>query len=255
MYKPFLTFITTLLLCAFVSLSSANDIVLWGNYKKAPKIYFNNQHQAEGILINIANLISQRTDLNFQYYLAPWARAYQEALYPEDNSTGIIGIKKNQERIKEFDFSVPLYHDTNYLVVLKDRKFKLQSIKELKGLTVAYNRNGYFGEKFEEAKKYFIDAADTNILLRLKKLLRGRIDAALIGGPGELGLEMAFAQSPELKMHQDKFVLLPIEFSTTDHIAFSKKLQKQDVLDKINSIIRELQKEGAIQEIINHYNH
>lgn len=231
----------------------AQDIFLWGNYKKAPKIYLDKNKTSKGILVDIAKLISTKTGINFSYKLAPWARAYKQSLYAKNKNTAIIGIKKNQERLQLFDFTDPIYDDSNYLIVLKSRHLTINTIDELKGLKVAYNRKGYFGPKFEEAKKYFIDAADTNNIQRLKKLLVGRIDAALLGGPGKHGLNMALLQNKDLMENKDKFILLAIEFATPDHIAIAKNLNQKDTIIRINKAIKELKKEGKIKAIIEKY--
>jgi len=253
-YIKKLTFLCILSLLLIInSITVANEITLWGNYQKAPKIYLNPEKQAHGVLIEIANLIAAKTGDKFNYELAPWARAYYQSKKAKQKNIGIIGIKKNPKRLALFDFSAPIYFDSNYLVVLKERNFKIETIKDLKGLRVSYNRNGYFGPKFEQAKQYFIDAADTNNIVRLKKLLLGRIDAALLGGPGRKGLNMALEQDESLKGTGDKFELLPIEFATPDHIAFSKALDQKDSIDRINLAIKELNEEGAIKQIINKY--
>jgi polar amino acid transport system substrate-binding protein len=233
----------------------AENISLWGNYKKAPKIYLDKDKNPKGILIDIANLISAETGIQFSYKFAPWARTYQQSLYAKNKNTGIIGIKKNQERLQLFDFSAPVFHDSNYLVVLKNRKLNINHIKGLKNLKIGYNRKAYYGKKFEAAKKYFITAEDTNNIQRLKKLLVGRIDAALLGGPGNNGLNMAITQDKTLQENKDKFVLLPLEFTTADHIAFAKNLNQQDTLNRINKAIKKLKKEGKIQKIISKYSH
>jgi len=233
--------------------SLATDITLWGNYQKAPKIFLSIDKKPQGVLVEIADLIANKTGDTYNYQLAPWARAYYQSKKTNDKNTGIIGIKKNPKRLKLFDFSDPIYFDSNYLVVLKERNLKVETIEELKGLRVSYNRNGYFGPKFEEAKQYFIDAADTNNVVRLKKLLLGRIDAALLGGPGRKGLNMALEQDESLQGTGDKFVLLPLEFATPDHIAFAKSLAQKETVEKINQAINELNTEGAIQAIIDRY--
>jgi len=235
----------------FSSHATAETILFWGNYKKAPKIYLDKEKKPKGILVDIAELLSVETGIEFSFQLATWARAYQQSLHTKEKNTGIIGIKKNHKRLQVFDFSDPIYNDSNFLVVLKSRNLQINSIEELKGLIVAYNRNAYFGKKFEDAKKYFIDAADTNNTLRLKKLLAGRIDAALLGGPGKNGLNMALTQDASLIENKDKFTLLPIKFATLDHIAFAKNLNQKETIIRLNKAIKELKKNGKIQTIIN----
>ncbi len=230
----------------------AEQIILWGNFQKAPKIFLQNE-EPHGILVEIGDLIAQELQTRFDYKLSSWARAYVQAKAPAMTNEGIIGIKKNPERLKVFDFSEPIYNDTNYLVVLKSSNLRINNIEDLTGLRVSYNRNGYFGPEFERAKGIFIDEADTHNTIRLRRLLKGRIDAALLGGPGDVGLRMAVALDQELVQSLNKFELVPLEFSNPDHIAFAKSLKQTELIGKINEVIRKLRASGKIKKIVDKY--
>ncbi len=253
--KFYISIIFTILISQFClpSISFSDEVIIQGNFKKAPKIFLDENSKPKGILFEIAELISQETGDHFKYKLASWARAYQQASNAKNGNIGIIGIKKNAERLKIFDFSEPIYYDPNYLVVLKNKNYKINKIENLKGLRVGYNRGAYFGPEFEKAKQFFIDSADTHNKTRLLKLLKGRIDAAFIGGPGRVGLNMALKQHEELRANSDKFTLLPLEFTVPDHIAFTKALNKKKYIETLNKVILKLHKNGSIQKIVDKY--
>jgi len=232
----------------------AKEITLLGNFQKAPKVFLDKNNKAKGILIDIAREIEKHTNDRYNFNLSPWARAYKQALHTKKTHTGIIGITKNKKRLRLFDYSTSIYNDTNYLVVLKTKNLKIKKVEELKGLKVSYNKKGYFGSEFEKAKKYFISNSDANNTIRLRRLLNGRIDAALIGGPKQLGLKMALGLNTELKQNAHKFEILPLEFSNPDYIAFSKTTNNKQYLKELNKIIDRLHNDGTIQKIIDKYN-
>ncbi|MEH6627138.1 MAG: transporter substrate-binding domain-containing protein [Motiliproteus sp.] len=231
----------------------AETLVLWGNDRKAPKIYLDSQtNGAKGILVDIAELIFLQTGDQVVFKLSPWARAFAEAKSAEQN-VGIIGIKKTTERETLFDFSEPIYDDVNYLIALKSSHLQLRKLEDLKGLSVSYNRGAYYGPEFEIAKQHFSDAADSNNEIRLRRLLLGRIDAAMLGGPGRVGLDMVVNAHEDLKSNADKFVVIPIEFKNPDHIAFAKGSGSEKYLEKINKAIRKLKSSGAFEKVVEKY--
>lgn len=251
--KKIYTFILITLLFTAHSIE-AKEITFLGNYQKAPKIFLDKNNKPKGILIDIAREIEKLSNDKYSFNLSPWQRVYKQALHTKKHNEGIIGITKNKKRLRLFDYSASIYNDTNYLVVLKSKNLKITKIEELQGLKVSYNKKGYFGTEFEKAKKFFISNSDANNTIRLRRLLNGRIDAALIGGPKQLGLKMALELHKELKQNAHKFEILPLEFSNPDYIAFSKTSNNKPYLKELNIIINKLHKEGTIQKIIDKYN-
>lgn len=119
--------------------------------------------------------------MNYPYTvkLYPWKRAYINALSGEG---AVIGLSKNSERLKLFDYSDPLFYGDLMVVVKKGKESPFQTIPDLKGKVIGVDRGSSYGDAFDQA------VADRTLEIyeyskpanALKMLLAGRIDAILI---------------------------------------------------------------------------
>ena len=176
--------LTGLFLLFNANLCFGDAILIFANHSKPPKVFLENKIP-KGILVEIMRYVDQNLPQSFEYHFYPWKRAYQNAL---DGKGGVIGFSKNSERLKVFDYSVVMYHEELLLVVLKGNEFSYNSMQDLKGKKVGSLRGASFGEEFEIGKKNVFEIdEDDNLEQRLLKLLRKRIDVALIG-PGRIGV-------------------------------------------------------------------
>ena len=226
--------------------SAADPIVIFGNSSKPPKSWLD-EGSPKGILVDILREVEARTGLVFDIRLMPWKRAYMNAL---DGQGGIFGLSRNKKRLNLFDFSEVQYVEELRLVVLKGNEFTYRTIDDLKGKTLGVTRGASYGDEFDRAKgQVFTPSEDSSPVCRLRMLLAGRIDAALIG-PGEAALNFALARDKKLSEHRDRFVMLPPSFVRDDnYIGFAKAMQRTETLDRINRALRELQRDGVIEQI------
>lgn len=232
--------------------SLSNEIIIVGNDYKIPKIYLD-ENVPKGILVDILHYAdAEMEDYKFDLQLYPWARAYQIAL---DGKGGIIGLSKTQERLEIFDYSDVVYYDEVVIVVIKGQEFPYETMDDLAGKTVGIGRGGSFGDEFEAAKEsgLFQVEEDNGPVLRLKKLLAGRIDAALIS-PGKPALYQTIQQDVDLTRHQAEFVVLDVPFKRDPNfLGFAKGMGQTKFLDEFNAVIEKGYATGAIQKIIAKY--
>lgn len=228
----------------------AEEVTIVGNNAKPPKV-FQSKAGPNGILIEILKYADPKLKQNFNYQLFPWKRAYYKA---QKEKVGIIGISKNNERLKVFDYSAPVYYDDLLLVVRKDKAFKFKNIEDLTGKTVGVLRGASFGELYEQSKeKIFKVSEDNNSKERLLKLLAGRIDVALIG-PGKSAVNFVINSDPRLIKGRDKFVILEKPFvRDPNYLAFSKNLKMTEFLEAFNKVIEEGYTNGDIPNIIKNF--
>jgi polar amino acid transport system substrate-binding protein len=227
-------------------------VVIFGNDYKIPKIY-KEDGEAKGILVAIARLIDDRmADYTFEIRLFPWARAYQHALHGRG---GIIGLSKTSGREAIFDYSEVIYHDKVVIVTLREKAFDYRSVSDLKGKTIGIGRGGSFGDEYEQAKAngLFQVEEDSGPVIRLKKLLKGRIDCALIS-PGRFALNQTIRQDPLLTENRERFIILPQPFKQDpNYLGFVKTMNMGDFLNAFNNTLREAKASGAAAEIIDRY--
>jgi polar amino acid transport system substrate-binding protein len=225
---------------------AADPIVIFGNDSNPPKSWADNG-RPKGILVDILHEIEARSGLVFDIRLMPWKRAYLNAL---DGRGGIFGLSKNTERLSLFDFSDIMYVDEMRLVVIKGREFHYHSMADLKGLTLGVTRGASYGDEYDRAKgRVFIPSEDSGATSRLRMLLAGRIDAALIG-PGKTAVRVTITRDKTLMENRDQFVILDTPFARDDnYIGFTRGLGRRETLQRISRVLREMRRDGTIRRI------
>ncbi|MBU3059195.1 substrate-binding periplasmic protein [Pseudomonas indica] len=232
--------------------ATAEETPLVGNAYSPPKIY-SEKGQTLGILADIVRYADEvLEDERFDLQLYPWARAYNMA---EHARAGIIGLSMTEERLGIFDYSEPVFYDEVIVVVRRGQAFPFEHIEDLRGRRVGIGLGGSFGEAFERAKREgsLVVVEDNGPTMRLRKLLAGRIDAALIN-PGRAGLLRALQQDAELASRADEFEVLPVPLlRDPNYLAFHKSLHRGATLRAFNEVIRRGYENGDIQRIIERY--
>ncbi len=229
----------TLFFFALLSFNlSATEIKVVGDENYLPIIGISN-NRPSGFLVDRLAKISSHSGITFNVDLYPWARTIQMA---QKNNVGIIGISKNSEREKIFDYSEPIFIDSILIVVKKGNEFKYESFKDLQGKSIGAQLGASLGNDFDE----FSDQNKLNIerdrsrQSRLLKVLHQRIDVALIGN-GIEGFNQIIESEPALKHNRDQFTILNKKLNEDKlYLAFDKKLHKGDELKKINAAIKKL---------------
>ncbi len=192
-----------------------------------------------GILVDRLNKISVITGLKFNITLYPWARAMNMA---QKNDVAIVGISKNADREKNFDYSSPLYLDSILIVVKKGKEFKYNRLEDLKGKSIGAQLGASLGNEFDifSAQNKLNIERDSSRESRLLKILYQRIDLALIGN-GIEGFNQILESNPNLKKSRDQFSILEKTLNDDKlYLAFDKKLFKTAELKKLNEAIKKL---------------
>ena len=242
-----------LLLCLlFCGTAQARELLIVGNNYSEPKIYIEGE-EPRGILVDILQYADAALpDHHFTLHLYPWARAYWMA---EDAQAGIVGLSWTAERQALFDYSEPLFYDEVLVVVRSGEAFAFNGIDDLAGRRVGIGAGGSFGEEFEQARRrgLFKVDEDNGPVSRLRKLLAGRIDVALIN-PGLAGLRRAIAQDPRLLAHAGEIQALPQPLKRdANYLGFNKRLAMGEFLEEFNAVIRQGYANGDIPRLLARY--
>lgn len=225
----------------------AETLVVLGDDVYPPVVYAN-QGQPAGILPAILGRIAQLTGDHYEIHLSPWKRAYELALRGEG---GVVGISYNSERARVFDFSKPIYDDDIQIVTLRDKTFPYARLDDLKGKIIGGVIGASYGEVVDKAvaNGLFTVERDVGAAGRLRKLLAGRLDAALIGN-GSFGLEEVINSQEELRGNRAQFVALPTPLTRDPlHLAFAKSMHKRAALDRFDTALDKLRKSGELKKL------
>ncbi|MDR7151330.1 ABC-type amino acid transport substrate-binding protein [Hydrogenophaga palleronii] len=226
----------------------ADDIVVYGDDAYAPVSYLDGGKPA-GVFPAIFNRLSRDTGDRYEFVLLPWNRALRESRL---GGGGIGNFSWNEERDKLYDFSEPIYSDDIQLVVLKGKEFAFAGVQDLKGKTAGGALGASYGEEIDRAiaDGVFSVDRDDNQRFRMRKLLAGRIDVAIVGN-GTAGFELLFALDPKLKAMRNEFVVLPHPLTRDPlHVAFAKSMNMKPALERLNRALSAFKQTAEYQEMV-----
>ncbi len=242
----------SLLLCLILQIASvealAENLVVYGDESYAPVIYLEGGKPA-GILPAIFSLLSKDTGDTYELVLVPWKRAVVES---ERQSGGITNISVNKAREAFYDFSLPIYDDYIQMVVIKGKEFAYSGLWSLKPKLVGVTSGASYGEDIDKAIADGLINVDRDPgqVNRMKKLLLGRIDVALVGN-GSVGFEQLIASDPELKANRSRFVVLqPPLVRDQLHLAFAKTMNKKAAIARFDKALTALRKSPEYQKLL-----
>lgn len=223
--------------------AAAETLLIFGDDAYAPVLYQRPGGVPEGVLVQTLRRAERITGDHYDLQLMPWKRAYELA---RRGDGGLIGVSYTQERAAIFDYSHPMYDDDIRIVTLKGREFTFGEIGDLKGKLLGGVRGASYGEQVDSAIAAGLIRVDRDIgqVSRLRKVLAGRLDAALIGN-GQAGLEAVIVSHPELLANRDRFSVLGKPLARDPlHLAFPKQLGKTEALARFNDALEKLGKQA-----------
>lgn len=232
--------------------TTACTIDIFANENMKPKAYLE-EGQAKGILIDMMDYVGKDIGCKFNYHFSTWARAYKNML---DNKGGIIGLSRTKSRTELIDYSAVMYNEDLLLVSNIETPINYSSIEDLQGKTLLASRSALYSDEFEQAlkQKTFTFVGDNgDPVMRLKRVAKGRIDAAIIS-PGFYAFNSIFRDHPELLEIKDKLYVSPKKFALDpNYLGFSKQSNNQEFLKKFNESMRKAQKIGIFEDIEHKY--
>jgi polar amino acid transport system substrate-binding protein len=224
----------------------ADNIVVYGGDSFEPQTYLDNGKPA-GIILALFDRISKDTGDTYTFKLVPWKRALAESALGHG---GIVNFTWTKERAKNYDFSDPTYQNKLRLIVLNDHVFPFNTLADLNGKIIGFPLGSSFGDAFDTAIStgVIISETDTNHVSRLKKLLLGRIDVAIIG---TTGLKKAIQSDSLLVANQHRFTVLPNPLlQDWLYLAFPKSMHMKPAILRFNKSLLALKKSKEYQTIL-----
>ena len=223
-------------------------ISAWGNESLPPMAYME-QDTPKGFGIEIVQAVLDEAGIDFRFKMAPWKRAYIEAL----RGKGLVfGMYLTEERAKVFDFSKALWSEEIVLATRKGQEFPFEKMADLKGKRISLQRGTRPGTEFERALKneVFVAVPNNSPVERIGILMHGKIDAAIFN-PGIASVAWN-ARQAGFPMSNISVLKKPLAIKAK-HIGILKSLHKTQLMEKINAAIDTLNERGVIQNIITRY--
>ncbi|MBV8659645.1 MAG: transporter substrate-binding domain-containing protein [Burkholderiales bacterium] len=227
-----LRFVLLFVLCCSALTGRAAEVLVLGDESYAPVISQQSSGPS-GVLVDVLRFASSDMHVPIVIRLYPWKRAYELSLR---QGAGIVGISYTAERAKRFDFSDPIYDDNINIVVMHGHEFPFSGPSDLRGKRVGGQVGASYGEATDQALAGALVEIDRDVnqVARLRKLMVGHLDCAIIGN-GVVGLQHIIESDPDLQMHAHEFVILPIPLARDAlFLAFPKEARQAPFLAEFN---------------------
>jgi polar amino acid transport system substrate-binding protein len=230
----------------------AENLIIYGNYQRQPKIWLAEDGKPSGILVDILTYTVNKMGKDIKIELYPWPRAFGNA---KNGSGGIIGISMSKERLKIFDYSDPIYFDEVIMVIRKENMNEFKNYMDLANKNVGTVKGSTFGIEYEKIKENFNIIEDSANDDRLVNLLLGKIDGAIFS-PGIASVNFAVKNSNMKRLMKDRDKIVALKkplVQDPNYLAFSKDMKMKSFLKEFNAIIKVGIESNEIQNIIEKY--
>jgi|HubBroStandDraft_1064217.scaffolds.fasta_scaffold00354_7 polar amino acid transport system substrate-binding protein len=226
--------------------ASGATVTLFGSDDLAPKCW-NENGKPRGYAIDAAVEALRRAGYEVDVKLEPWIRAVEDA---KAGRGFITHFSKTPERALLFDFSRPLVYDRIVVVVRKGHEFPFAAVKDLVGKRVGVLRGVAYGGDWSAAAPGFTLEEDTDAAARIGKLMRGRLDAAVISS-GAAGLEIAAERDG---FDPAQFSILPVPIlDDPNYLALAKSADSAAIIARLDVVIAQMQLDGTVDRIMAGY--
>lgn len=202
--------------------------------------------EIDGIAVRIVEEAFSRMEYDIRIELLPWARAL--SMVKSGEADGVFTAYKTPAREAFADYSAEvLLPQIVALFVRHDADIDYTgNLRDLSDYTFGTVTQVSYGPQFDslvEEGILRVDTVDTGED-NIEKLLSGRVD---IIASNRLGALHILQQRGDLELVRE---LSPALQSIPSYLAFSKANDLTDVRDDFDRVLREMRRDGTIQEII-----
>ena len=220
---------------------------LFTSSQTPPKTYLD-QGVPAGYLVEISAEALRRAGYVPEVEAIPWARAVEAAQAGE----GVItAFSHTPDRDRSFDYSDVVFDDRVVLVTRRGADFPFLTLKDLAGHTIGIQRGSSYGPALEAALGMFVPVRDSGHIERLRMLVAGRIDGAIVSGGIPAVLFNAGAAGIEL--HDLIIHATPIAIDPNYMAIAKSRPDAAEILGRVNSALGEMNRTGMIEKIIAAY--
>ncbi|MBI4806327.1 MAG: amino acid ABC transporter substrate-binding protein [Desulfovibrio sp.] len=223
--------------------TSAEPVLVMVDTANPPFMFLTSEGKASGIYPAIITEAFERMKLPVKVSAVPWKRALATL---EIGEAGVAGIYKTAERTEKFDFSEALFVEKVQVIVLANKLFPFLGIQSLKGKRLGVLRGWSYGDEFDKAKAeglFIVEEVESDAQ-NLAKLKNDRLDAVLaIKESGEVGMS-GFGSTRAF------IALEPPLTEKPTYLAFSKQVNKSELLGAFNEALSSMRQDGTLDKIV-----
>ena len=171
----------------------------------------------------------------------PWKRCIADL---DEARLGVGGIYKNEERLRKYDFSEPIFVEKMAVYFHTSRPLDFAGTESLAGKRVGVVRGWSYGDTFDKAVRDGKLTAEevASDAQNFQKLAAKRLDAVL--AIEEAGAAL-LKTSPSADVQKSPRYL----FENPTYLAFNKSADQKTTLEKFNKAISHLKKTGQLNTL------
>jgi len=230
-------------LCSNAHGQDTDKLTIFVDNSYPPYMYQLKETEAVGLYPRLLEEVVKQAGHKIEIKAYPWKRAL---LYSAEGKGAVGGAYKNDERVKTYDYSIPLYQEKLVLFVNKNSQFEFNTIEDLKGKVIGVNRGWSYGQEFDAARasKLFTVSIRNKPNDNFKMLDLGRIDCLILD-------QRSGDSYIRLLGIEDQVTSLPKAFSINNgYLIIPKKLKMKKFLNEFNSALETMQKDGTYNNIV-----
>lgn len=229
-------FLLSLMLCLFTLPAHAEKLIL-STEEYPPYNFRDASGQSAGVYIDQLKIVFERTGIDYEATVMPWARAI--ALAETQPMHCAFAAARTAEREKRFKWVTPVHTDRNVLVARKDAHISIATLEDAKRYKIGTQRNDYTETILRSMGFPRLDiSADFN--KSLNKLEAGRIDM------------MPMSESALKTLPNNEFVEV-ITFTTQQLGLACNKSVPDEMIEKMQKALDGLVADGTQRRIFEKY--
>jgi polar amino acid transport system substrate-binding protein len=223
--------------------AAANVLQVAGAEDNPPFMYADDKGGPTGLYPVLVNAIFKRMGMAINIKTYPWNRALAMGTNGE---APLVGIYKNEERLKIFDYSDAIYPNKIMIYVQKGKSFKFETPTDLAGKNIGIMSGWTYGDAFDQAKaggKFTTEevAIDAD---NFQKLTLGRVSCIF----AESTIADQIIREQNIG---DKVEVLTNPVIVFDaYMVFAKSLNQVSLLKTFNTTLAAMKQDGSYDKLV-----
>lgn len=209
--------------------------------------YIDKSRSDQGFMTKIVVMAFEKSGMKAKVEFSPWKRI-EEMDIDKANRLSFAFIK-TPEREAKWIYSENIMSATTVFVAVKGKKFKWNTIEDLKAYKIGISRGYSYGTDFDSMKSQLQVEEATNDEKNIKKLVAGRIDIFPVDP--YVGAQIVRDKLSASEASKLEIVEKPSLSDDSMHAVCAKSFSDcQMIIDKFNAGLAKMRSDGSLDSII-----
>lgn len=230
---------------ALFPIESFAEKITFASPESIPPKVFKENGKLRGTYIDIITEVCKRMKVEPVFLQYPWPRAI--AMVKTGKVDALFPPFKTPERESFLYYPTePVSHTRNVVFARKARNIKVSKMADLKNYIVGINDQYSYGPIFDNYKKNLVVDVSRTEEMQINKLTH----------QGQVRMDVAAASEDAFRFistklgHADELEIIYVLSEVPSYVAFSKANAKNKIFaENFSRVLKQLRKEGVIQEI------